>query len=404
MKQEAVFVAEDSDVWLATQRVLESEAFREHFARGGGQWWHDIRNDFDALGTLKVQDAQLVIFKSWMANNAMKRRGTGYGPVVPSVQTIDEVVAALSRANSRDEVREYLEDRRGKYDGHSIIGGALADAMGFSLDERGQVERGWLRRWLVSAVARAMRPGCKADCALVLMGAQGVGKSTSLGALFGEEWMHDSAVDMESKDGAAIMARAWCVELAELASMRRASDVETVKHFLSLCQDTFRAPYARRANTHPRRAVVAGTTNESTPFVDPTGNRRFWPVRVVRAADVAWVAAHRDAVWAEALAAYEAGEKWHLEAEEAATQTKIVSEYTQGDEWTESLRSWVDSLAYGEAVRLTAAATVLGLEDKDLRDRGVQRRIADCVRALGLERVHTAAGARWRRPDPSDAK
>jgi hypothetical protein len=37
--------------------------------------------------------------------------------------------------------------------------------------------------WLVSAVARVLKPGCKADCALVLEGKQGAGKSSILRAL-----------------------------------------------------------------------------------------------------------------------------------------------------------------------------------------------------------------------------
>ena len=38
-------------------------------------------------------------------------------------------------------------------------------------------------RWLVSAVARVLRPGAKADCCLILEGAQGIRKSTALRTL-----------------------------------------------------------------------------------------------------------------------------------------------------------------------------------------------------------------------------
>ncbi|PKG14957.1 virulence-associated E family protein, partial [Pseudomonas aeruginosa] len=44
-------------------------------------------------------------------------------------------------------------------------------------------------RYLISAVARVMVPGAKADCVLILEGLQGKGKSTALKILGGEWYM-----------------------------------------------------------------------------------------------------------------------------------------------------------------------------------------------------------------------
>lgn len=395
-------VMEMADSWLATRAALSSQAFATAWGRDGRVWWYDVRRDTDMLGGREVTDAVVRDVKAWLVDNVVVPRREGRAPLVASVEVVDEVASLLARRAAVDEVEEYLEGLP-PWDGTPRLEGALADAMGMARpeDEGGGAvaahERRWLRRWMVSAVARALSPGCQADSALVLVGNQGLGKSSALKALFGPQHVHDSSVDIEGKDGAAVMGGAWCVELAELASIRRARDVEAVKHFLTLREDVYRPPYGRRVVRRPRRGVVAGTTNDATPLTDSTGHRRFWPVRVVYPVDAAWLRTYRDAAWAEAVAAFRAGEPWHLRDDEAAAHREVAEGYAQGDEWVESLRSWVESLMPGEPVRLQAAAQQVGVDEGRL-DMQTQRRLSVCLRALGLQRVHTREGKRWVRP------
>jgi predicted P-loop ATPase len=132
-------------------------------------------------------------------------------------------------------------------------------------------------RFLISAVARALRPGCKADQVLVLEGAQGIGKSTAVRVL-SEPWTTDSLPDLTSKEAAIQIQGVWIVELAELTSMSR-SDVEHIKAFMSRNEDRYRPHWGRSSETRPRRCVFIATTNLQGYLRDETGNRRFWPVR-----------------------------------------------------------------------------------------------------------------------------
>ena len=71
-----------------------------------------------------------------------------------------------------------------------------------------------------------MEPGCQMDSALVVRGAQGVGKTSLLRALFGEHFvtLHSHQKDEEQK---RMLGCAWGVELGELEGIAVATTVKT---------------------------------------------------------------------------------------------------------------------------------------------------------------------------------
>ena len=77
------------------------------------------------------------------------------------------------------------------------------------------------RMFLVAAVARIYRPGCKVDHTLVLEGAQGIGKSTLLKHLFSEEFFLELSTELGTKDCLQSLRAKWGIELAELDSLSR---------------------------------------------------------------------------------------------------------------------------------------------------------------------------------------
>ncbi len=102
---------------------------------------------------------------------------------------------------------------------------------------------------------------------------------------------------MGTKDSRLDLLGKWIIEISELAGMRRA-EIEKVKACFTARTDHFRPPYGRRAVDVPRQNVFAASTNDEHPFVDSTGNRRFWPVRCGRI-DVDAIVRDRDQLWAE---------------------------------------------------------------------------------------------------------
>lgn len=155
---------------------------------------------------------------------------------------------------------------------------------------------------LVAAVRRIRQPGCKFDEMLILeTPEQGKNKSTALRMLVpNEEWFTDdfSLHADDSRRMIETMVGHWIIEAAELKDMARAGS-DALKSFLSRREDKARMAYARKTTTRKRQCIIIGTVNEREYLKDPTGNRRFWPVRIQQF-DVGALVAARDQIWAEA--------------------------------------------------------------------------------------------------------
>lgn len=238
------------------------------------------------------------------------------------------------------------------------------------------------RKWMLSAVARALRPGCKVDTCLILEGPQGKGKSTLFRVLAtgsadeGNEasWFSDTAIDIGSKDAYVAMRGKWIIELAELASLRKA-DLDRTKAFFSSPVDSYRPPYGREQVTIPRTAVFCGTVNHGQYLHDATGARRFWPC-TIGVMDIPQLIEDRDQLWAEAVARYkewvERGSKvseclWWPSHEEMDLFEKEQTERQVGNPWTEAIALWCESGACKNILRAQGHLLVRDIADGALK-------------------------------------
>ena len=170
--------------------------------------------------------------------------------------------------------------------------------------------------WTVMAMAaRVLKPGCKFDYMLILEGTQGLGKSTLVHAL-GGEYAADTPLNLGDKDSFQNLQGIWVYEMGELDSLSKA-EITRTKQFISSVTDRFRATFDRRPKDYPRQCIFVGTTNEQHYLTDPTGNRRFWPVRVTRHIDQDWLRENRAQMLAEALHRLDAGERYYPTPEES---------------------------------------------------------------------------------------
>lgn len=153
---------------------------------------------------------------------------------------------------------------------------------------------------LVAAVRRVRQPGCKFDEMLILEGDQGTLKSSALAALCpNREWfMDDFKIGLDTKTQMERTNGKWIVEAGELKGLTN-GDLNDLKANLSRCVDEARMAYGHEVSVVRRQFIVIGTVNEEQYLRDPTGDRRFWPVKIGRF-DVDAIIENRDQLWAEA--------------------------------------------------------------------------------------------------------
>lgn len=294
-----------------------------------------------------------------------------------------EAVVAVAQRRRVHPVREYLSSLT--WDGTVRLNTWLSQYMGA---EQNDYTRAVGAKWMISAVARIMRPGCQADAMLILEGAQGIRKSTGLETLAGRDWFTDQLADIgQGKEPSQDLAGKWIVEIAELDAMRRA-ETSRVKAFLTRRTDHFRASYGRHSEDRPRQCVFAGSVNLDTYLTDETGNRRFWPVRVT-AVDIEAIRRDRDLLWAEAVARFESNEPWYLDDPKViAMAAEEQADRFQSDAWEEAIIKWLEG-DRAETLLVTRKGITTGdiLQgalniDKDGWDKPLQTRVGAIMTKL----------------------
>jgi predicted P-loop ATPase len=281
-----------------------------------------------------------------------------------------------AREHQFHPVRDYLDSLQ--WDGVKRLDNWLNKAMGAPATKLNTAVG---RLWMIGAVRRVRKPGCKFDTALILEGkVQGRGKSEGLRILTRrDEWFSDQEIiDLSSQKLIEQTEGKWICELSELEAMKKA-DNPKVKSFLSRQFEGARMAWGKVRDDRPRQFVCAGTTNEEDYLNDPTGNRRFLIV-VTDEINLDWLRANVDQLWAEAAAAEAAGESIVLPKEFWHAMALLQASRTPEDGWIEILRQKLDKNRYH-------TVGLLDLLEVRMIDRTafVTRRLGKAMRPLKFE-------------------
>lgn len=193
--------------------------------------------------------------------------------------------------------------------------------------------------WTAQA-GRILQPGVKADMVPILMGAQGLRKSSGVAAISpSEEFFSEFTLDVNDVDIARKMRGCLVGELGELQGLNSRT-AEAIRAWVVRRFEEWTPKFMERKAKFARRLLFHGTTNEREFLADPTGERRWLPMEVLDFVDVDAIVRDRLQLWAEARERFVADGVLYGEAEELAKAEHGA--FRVRDEWEGPVGRWLD--------------------------------------------------------------
>ena len=260
----------------------------------------------------------------------------GYQPVDARVQkrmTL-EVQLANIRVSIKD-VRNYLESDllstynpvedflfkcAGKWDGKDYI-----RALARTVPTDNPYWEDWFYTWFLAMVNQWRSYSHRKygnSVAPLLVSRQGYNKSTFCRSLVPPElqWgYNDNLVLSEKRQVLQAMCQALLLNLDEFNQISPQVQQGFLKNIIQLPSVKMKPPYGSHVQEFPRMASFIATSNMEDILSDPSGNRRFLGVELTGPIDVSQLPNYEQ-LYAQALAALQAGEKTYFDAE----QTKLI--------------------------------------------------------------------------------
>ena len=260
----------------------------------------------------------------------------GYQPVDARVQkrmTL-EVQLANIRVSIKD-VRNYLESDllstynpvenflykcEGKWDGKDHI-----RALARTVPTDNPYWEDWFYTWFLAMVDQWRAYSHRKygnSVAPLLISKQGYNKSTFCRSLVPPElqWgYNDNLVLSEKRQVLQAMCQSLVINLDEFNQISPQVQQGFLKNIIQLPSVKIKPPYGSHVQEFPRMASFIATSNMEDILSDPSGNRRFLGVELMRPIDASQ-RPNYEQLYAQALSALRAGEKTYFDAE----QTRLI--------------------------------------------------------------------------------
>lgn len=271
-------------------------------------------------------------------------RAVDYDHVLFNSDRIRSAISVIASKHAFNPVKDYFDAAEKAWDGDDRLHNVFSDYLGV---EKTPATDLIADIWFRGAVAKAYNPMVKFDFVLDLVGGQGAGKTTFLQKIAPLGYYTDQFLSFTDKDDFAVMRRSLIVNDDELTATSNSS-FEELKKFVTLQMFEYRKPYGHTAERFPKNFVMARTTNELYYLKDKTGERRFLPIHVSKAAQkfhpvTDLTAEYVKQLWGQVVSEYHKNRSFYLPEEAEAVLNEQRENFMYTDEVEDQIEMMLES-------------------------------------------------------------
>jgi hypothetical protein len=348
--------------------------------------WADRRKPIDHETVWRrLADAEVTYIRMQMEQRGMKKLGS---------QLLRDCLYAAGRLRQMDSAQEWL--RRIKWDGVSRIERFAIDVWGWAETDYSRAVG--LYVWTALA-GRVIEPGVQADMAPILVGLQGIRKTSAIKAMAPHPDMYtEIRLDAKDDDQSRSLRGKLIGEIEELRGLNSRA-IEEIKAFVSRRRESWIPKFKEFENHFDRRCLLIGTTNETEFLADPTGERRWLP-GLCSKLDLDLLRETRDQLWAEGAQRFLLDGVLWQDAERLAE--KEHPRFKISDSWEKTIGRYLDGvddelsgkpLAKGYVTVEEIMLHALFISSQH-QNRGHEIRVQKALKALGLKRQEDGSWTR----------
>ncbi len=323
-----------------------------------------------------------------------------------SIQLERHGFATPSKTNLADCVYKVASDQRFdsaidwgnslKWDGIKRIDHLFSTYFGVEQSIR---EMAYSQYFATAMAGRLLVPGIKVDMAIVLIGKEGMRKSSAVNALapIPDTYAELNFHDIDNKDSKMLLNGKLIGELAELQGLR-SKEANMIKAWVVRQIEEYRPPFAKLNVRVPRRCAFIGTTNDDEFLSVGENNRRWLPLDVVKQADIEALIVDRTQIWAEAIYVFKESGVLFRDAE--TYQKEVNDTYSVVDEALQDKVQDYIKLNYQQSYRVSDICSAIQNNPFQAPTKGEQMIIARMLKHLGFEkkRIGSTRTVVWQRP------